>query len=97
MTEEDLEKISRKFQALGSSRRLQILGLLHTRGVLSHGQLEDSMTSQVSEHLKVLERADLVERTRSGRFHMFRLNYEVLGEVLSSTGMFFSKEKDLKE
>ena len=69
------EKYDLVFQALGDSRRRQILDLLKTR-VRTTGELCEQLREMdrctVMQHLTVLEKADLVIVKREGRL---RWNY----------------------
>jgi len=64
------------FRALADgTRRAMIHALAHGESC-SAGELGkrfDSAQPTISKHLKVLERAGLVERTIEGRVHLFRL------------------------
>jgi DNA-binding transcriptional ArsR family regulator len=63
-------------KAIVEPRRRQLLVLLRDRGALSVGELADRVeVSQqaVSQHLKVLEDAGLVEARREGTRHIYAL------------------------
>ncbi|WP_119299585.1 ArsR/SmtB family transcription factor [Dongia deserti] len=61
-------------KAIVEPRRRELLALLRDRGALSVGELADQVdVSQqaVSQHLKVLEDAGLVEARREGTRHIY--------------------------
>lgn len=63
-------------KAIVEPRRRELLVLLRDRGALSVGELSDRVeVSQqaVSQHLKVLEDAGLVEARREGTRHIYAL------------------------
>jgi DNA-binding transcriptional ArsR family regulator len=71
------------YGALADPTRRAILGLL-AEGELNVGNLAERFPislNGVSKHVKVLERAGLVERTVQGREHRLRLNAEPLQEA----------------
>jgi DNA-binding transcriptional ArsR family regulator len=71
------------YGALADPTRRAILGLL-AEGELNVGSLAERFPislNGVSKHVKVLERAGLVERTVQGREHRLRLNAEPLQEA----------------
>ena len=64
------------FQALADPTRRAMLGSL-AKQALSVGELAapfDMSLAAVSKHIKLLERAGLIERTVQGRTHLCRLN-----------------------
>jgi DNA-binding transcriptional ArsR family regulator len=71
------------YGALADPTRRAILGLL-AEGELNVGSLAERFPislNGVSKHVKVLERAGLVERSVQGREHRLRLNAEPLQEA----------------
>ena len=71
------------YGALADPTRREILGIL-AAGEVNVGSLADRFPislNGVSKHVKVLERAGLVERTVRGREHRLRLNPEPLQEA----------------
>ncbi len=71
------------YGALADPTRRAILGIL-ADGEANVGSLADRFPislNGVSKHVKVLERAGLVERTVQGREHRLRLNAEPLREA----------------
>jgi DNA-binding transcriptional ArsR family regulator len=71
------------YGALADPTRREILGIL-ANGEVNVGTLAERFPislNGVSKHVKVLERAGLVERTVQGREHRLRLNAEPLREA----------------
>jgi DNA-binding transcriptional ArsR family regulator len=71
------------YGALADPTRRAILGIL-AEGEVNVGSLADRFPislNGVSKHVKVLERAGLVERTVQGREHRLHLNAEPLREA----------------
>ena len=71
------------YGALADPTRRAILGIL-AEGDFNVGSLAEQFPislNGVSKHVKVLERAGLVERTVQGREHRLRLNAEPLHEA----------------
>jgi DNA-binding transcriptional ArsR family regulator len=71
------------YAAIADPIRREILGIL-ADGEVNVGTLAESFPislNGVSKHVKVLERAGLVERTVQGREHRLRLNAEPLREA----------------
>jgi len=72
------------FKALGSSTRIQILKMLtkkqmHITGLANELKLSVPV---VARHVKVLEKAGLVQRTKFGRTHVLRSRIENIGKLL---------------
>lgn len=85
MTEEDLSLI---FAALADATRREILTRL-ARGPATVGELAkpfDISAPAISQHLKVLERANLVTRTAHAQWRTLSLQTEPLDEVASWIG-----------
>ncbi|HVU01142.1 MAG TPA: metalloregulator ArsR/SmtB family transcription factor [Polyangiaceae bacterium] len=73
--------LDRTFHALSDPTRRAMIHALaggESRSAGELGQRFDSAQPTISKHLKVLERARLVERTVEGRVHRFRLRQEPL-------------------
>ena len=71
------------YGAIADPTRREILGIL-AEGEVNVGSLAERFPislNGVSKHVKVLERAGLVERTVQGREHRLRLNAEPLREA----------------
>ncbi len=92
--------LDRTFRALGDSTRRAILARLAQDGECTAGELGRPFSiSQpaASKHLRVLERAGLLERLVEGRIHRFRLVPEPLQEAedwISRHRAFWGKTLD---
>jgi DNA-binding transcriptional ArsR family regulator len=76
--------LDRTFQALADGTRRSMIHALAQGEARSAGELGRQFRSAqptISKHLKVLERAGLVERTVEGRLHLFRLRREPLRDA----------------
>ena len=74
------EQLSRVFKALSDPTRRQILDSV-ARGDATASDLAAPFhmsAPAISKHLKVLERAGLIDRTREGRVHRFRMKRDSL-------------------
>jgi DNA-binding transcriptional ArsR family regulator len=72
------------YGAIADPTRRAILGILGEEGEANIGSLAERFPislNGVSKHVKVLERAGLVQRTVQGREHWLRLNAEPLREA----------------
>jgi len=72
------------FRALADGTRRSMVHALARGGARSAGELGRHFRSAqptISKHLKVLERAGLVERTIEGRVHRFRLRQKPLKDA----------------
>ena len=68
--------LDRTFHALGDGTRREIISMLATQGSCSANEIRapfDVAQPTISKHLKVLEKAGLIEREIEGRIHRFRL------------------------
>lgn len=77
-------RLDRVFRALSDSTRRSMIHALSGGALCSAGELGERFESAqptVSKHLKVLERAGLIERRVDGRVHRFRLRREPLKEA----------------
>jgi len=75
--------LNQVYDAIADPTRRAILGIL-AEGEVNVGSLAERFPislNGVSKHVKVLERAGLVERTVQGREHRLRLNAEPLREA----------------
>lgn len=75
------DQLSRTFAALGDPTRRQILSRL-AEGEATVSELAEPFPvslAAVSKHLKVLERAGLIERDREAQYRPSRLQVEPLG------------------
>ncbi len=102
MVTDSSERIDQVFHALSSGPRRQMLRRL-SQGDCTVGELArpfDMSKAAISKHVNVLERAALVERTRSGRQTVCHLNYDALREatrVLDYYRAFWSDQIDSLE
>ncbi|MBX9685973.1 MAG: metalloregulator ArsR/SmtB family transcription factor [Candidatus Obscuribacterales bacterium] len=70
------EQLDRTFFALSDPTRRAIIGNLAAKGscsVLELAEPFDMSLPAISKHLKLLENAKLIERTRQGRVHYLKL------------------------
>lgn len=68
----ELEELARAFAALGSEMRLRVVSYLLARRGPHCGEIACSLgmsSSAFSYHLRTLEEAGLVKRSREGRLH----------------------------
>jgi DNA-binding transcriptional ArsR family regulator len=75
------ERLNQAFQALSDPSRRQIVGLLREADELKVTDIAEAFSMSlngVSKHLKVLERAGIVERRIDGREHWLRVHWEAL-------------------
>ena len=89
---EEEKKLDQIFLALGDSTRRKILLLIaeKSRSVTEIAAQFDVSLNAISKHLKVLERAGFLIRTKQGRIFNCRMNPEPLASV-SETVSFYSK------
>jgi DNA-binding transcriptional ArsR family regulator len=83
------ESLDLTFHALGDGTRRGMLAMLATRGEHTAGELGKPFgisQPSASQHLRVLERAGLLERHVEGRIHRFSLKTEALQEAQSWIG-----------
>ncbi len=87
-------------RALADPRRREILNMLKD-GRMAAGDIADRFSvtaASISRHLSVLKDADLVRRTREGKFLYYELNISVLEEVmLWITDLKEGSENDKRE
>jgi DNA-binding transcriptional ArsR family regulator len=79
-----ISNLDRTFRALADGTRRSMIHVLARGEARSAGELGRQFRSAqptISNHLKVLERAGLVERTIEGRIHRFRLRQRPLQEA----------------
>jgi DNA-binding transcriptional ArsR family regulator len=79
-----ISNLDRTFRALADGTRRSMIHVLARGEARSAGELGRQFRSAqptISNHLKVLERAGLVERTIEGRVHRFRLRQQRLKEA----------------
>ncbi|KMY48957.1 autorepressor SdpR family transcription factor [Peribacillus loiseleuriae] len=81
------------FKALSDPTRRKILDLLKNRD-LTAGEISDhfNMTKpSISQHLKLLKNADLVQDEKKGQFVVYSLNTTVFQELISWALDFIDK------
>jgi len=81
-----VSNLDRVFRALADGTRRSVIHALARGQARSAGQLGRRFRSAqptISRHLKVLERAGLVQRTVEGRVHRFELCQSKLAEALA--------------
>src|SRR5881392_3105302 len=79
-----MQRLDRTFRALADGTRRSMIHALARGRARSAGELGRRFRSAqptISRHLKVLERAGLVQRTVEGRVHRFRLRQRKLEEA----------------
>jgi DNA-binding transcriptional ArsR family regulator len=81
---QSVQSLSETFAALGDATRLAILSRLASQGDLTVQEIAQPFAMSlpaVSQHLKVLERAGLIDRGRDGQKRPCSLNVERLAET----------------
>ena len=76
--------LDRTFHALGDESRRRMLAMLATEGECTASELGKQFRHAqptISKHIKVLEKAGLVQREIDGRIHRFRLDSRPLDEA----------------
>jgi DNA-binding transcriptional ArsR family regulator len=84
--------VNETFKALADPTRRKILELLKERD-LTAGEISEyfNMTKpSISNHLKILKQADLVQDEKRGQFVIYSLNTTVFQDLI---GWFFSFQK----
>jgi|SRR6185437_6461208 DNA-binding transcriptional ArsR family regulator len=84
MAMQQLSRLDLTFQALADGTRRSMIRALaggRPRSASELGRHFRSAQPTISKHLKVLERAGLVERTVEGRIHLFRLRRKPLKDA----------------
>ena len=94
------EQLNELFFALSDPSRRKILDILREAGELTVGDLAKAFEMSlngVSKHLKILERAGVIEREIEWRTHRIRPNWERLNagfEYLSAYHHFWNQRLD---
>src|SRR5439155_6165348 len=73
-----------KFKALGEPTRRSILEMLASRGQMSATAIADQFqvsAPAISQHVKVLREARLVQMEKRAQQHLYRINPDALHEV----------------
>lgn len=102
MNNHNEENLNEIFHALANSTRRDLVYMmaLKERTVTELAEPLDMSLAAISKHIKVLERAKLVDRTVNGRTHTCRLNTESLTQAtewLHFYEKFWSNRFDLLE
>lgn len=102
MNNHNEENLNEIFHALANSTRRDLVYMmaLKERTVTELAEPFDMSLAAISKHIKVLERAKLVDRTVNGRTHTCRLNTESLTQAtewLHFYEKFWSNRFDLLE
>jgi len=86
------------FKALSDKNRRKIIDLLKKKEMTAGEIAEHFNISKptISEHLKTLKNADLIESEKSGQFITYFLNTSVLEDFLSHMINIFGKKEDTK-
>lgn len=102
MVNQNEENLNDIFHALANETRRDMVRMmaLDERTVSELAEPFDISLAAISKHIKVLERANLVERIVNGRIHICRLKAESLSQAtewLHFYEKFWSKRFDLLE
>ncbi|MBN1326586.1 MAG: winged helix-turn-helix transcriptional regulator [Candidatus Cloacimonetes bacterium] len=84
------------FKALADKNRRKIIQLLR-REELTAGEIAEQFNISkpaISEHLKILRNADLIDSEREGQFIRYFLNTSILEEVVSFFLAIINKEEE---
>lgn len=98
-----MNNLDRVYGAIADPTRRAIIAMLASRGEVNVGLVADRFPislNGVSKHIKVLERAGLVERTIRGREHRLKLRPEALRDAakwLEHYRAFWEKRLDALE
>jgi len=81
-----LRQLERIFKALGQGTRLKIVYLLNEQElcVCELEQILEISQSAISQHMRTLKEADLVQEERRGQWVFYSLNRQVFQERLQS-------------
>ncbi|PAV31062.1 transcriptional regulator [Virgibacillus profundi] len=102
MVNHNKDQLNEIFHALSDPTRREIIHSMHQKEktVSELAQPFDMSLAAISKHIKVLERAKLIERSVNGRTHLCSLNTESLSkatEWLQFYEKFWSNRFDLLE
>ncbi len=87
------------FKALSDANRRKIIDLLKKREMTA-GEIADKFNVSkptISEHLKTLKNADLIQSEKNGQFITYFLNTSVLEDFLSYMITIFGKKEITNE
>ncbi|MFI8496017.1 ArsR/SmtB family transcription factor [Peribacillus butanolivorans] len=84
LVEQNNDYLDNIFQALADPTRREIVRLIasNDRTVSERAAPIDTSLAAISKHIKVLERAGLLNKTTKGRTHICRLNPDSLSSVI---------------
>ncbi|MDP8202505.1 MAG: autorepressor SdpR family transcription factor [Candidatus Tenebribacter burtonii] len=87
------------FKALSDANRRKIINLLKKKEMTAGEIAENFHISKptISEHLKILKNADLIESERDGQFITYFLNTSVLEDFVSYMINIFGKKESKNE
>lgn len=90
----DYEKIAGILKALADSKRLKIIDILSCGTMCACDILEhfDFTQPTLSHHMKVLEKAGIVQVTKKGLWHYYQLTESFVEEFDQSMAQLFSNE-----
>ncbi|WP_235864597.1 ArsR/SmtB family transcription factor [Ureibacillus acetophenoni] len=102
MVNQNNEQLNEIFHALADSTRREMVQMMaeRERTVSELAEPFEMSLAGISKHIKVLERANLVERSINGRTHICRLNTETLSQAtkwLQTYEKFWNNRFDLLE
>ena len=102
MVNQNVDNLNEIFHALADPTRREIIHMMaqKERTVSELAEPFDISLAAISKHIKVLERANLVERSVTGRTHICSLNTESLSQAtkwLRFYEKFWSNRFDLLE
>lgn len=86
------------FKALSDPTRRQILNLLKEKD-LTAGEISDHFNiskPSISQHLKILKMAELVQDEKQGQYVLYSLNTTVFQELISWALEFIGNEEEKK-
>ncbi len=89
----------RVFKALADKTRRKIIDLLKTKEMTA-GEIAGHFNVSkptISEHLKTLKNADLIQSEKDGQFIIYFLNTSVLEDLLSYMIAIFVKKEEKDE
>ncbi|MEG0855980.1 MAG: metalloregulator ArsR/SmtB family transcription factor [Terrisporobacter sp.] len=89
-----METLLKVFKALSDETRINILKIISSRvicqkGISKHLQISDSA---VSQHIKILKEANILQGYKDGYFVFYQVNYEVFNECISFMEFLGGKE-----
>jgi DNA-binding transcriptional ArsR family regulator len=88
--------LNEAFKALSDPTRRKILDLLKERDMTA-GEIADQFDMSkpsISQHLKLLKHAGLIQDEKQGQFIIYSLNITVFQELISWAFGFTDKKKD---